>query len=130
MIINGNLKDPELQLNLLSRSLKLFNKLAVEIQSANMLNGGSKGKLVDQAVHIGVLLPAIAAQLRAVNIDPRDPDSNIQKLFRTMWFFCVLFNFVDQNLGWVSDFYDSCLKIAEHAPLLLRKKVCFDHFNY
>jgi hypothetical protein len=120
------LKDPEKEMNLLVKSLKLFNKLAEQIQSTNVLSGG-KGTTVASAVHIGVLLPAIAAQLQTVAINPRDPDTNIQKLFRTMWFYCVLFNFVDENavsgyndLG--QDFYENCLRIAEHAPLLLRKK--------
>lgn len=114
-IMSNNIKDRSLKNNLLLRAIRLFNKLAGEGNARNLPQ------------YIGILLPSIAALFRNAGIDIENTDTTLREEFRFMWFYCILFNFIDEsNTDWPPEWFEACAKIATCAPLLR----CMSSFSF
>lgn len=47
-----------------------------------------------------------------------EPEADTTKLFRSVWFYCVLFRFVERE-AWRSDWFESVKKIGYKIPVLI-----------
>lgn len=76
---------------------------------------------------MGYLLPIIAELCKGQNnssILDTDPESDSAKLYRSVWFYCVLFRFVDRQ-AWRSDWFECTKRIAAKTPVLTSKKLYY-----
>lgn len=113
----------KIRANLLQRIMKLFSQLGKGITSPAERTLSSP---VMQGM--GYLLPIIAELVKdhtnTAILDP-DPEGNVTKLFRTVWFFCVLFKFVERE-AWRSDWYESARRVAHKIPVLISKTPVYE----
>jgi hypothetical protein len=110
----------ERMLPLLLKVLGLFNKLGETIQAKNQ---DSKNKTPEKnlTAHLGTLLAPIERILQKSGISTDTTDYILQKTFRTMWFYCIVYGFVDQNTSLLPDQQEAIISIANHAPSLKGK---------
>jgi hypothetical protein len=90
---------------------------------------------------MGYLLPILAQLIKdheAKDILDPDPESNKTKLFRfiihittdlqfmhrSVWFYCVLFRFVERG-EWRSDWFECVKQIGYRIPVLIAKKLTY-----
>lgn len=115
-----NTKHAAIRANLLERLMRLFQQLGKDIPppervlSSPLMQG------------MGYLLPVIAELMRDHDtsiLDP-SPEADLTKLFRSVWFFCVLFKFVERE-AWRTDWFEAVKKIGAKIPVLVSKSAMF-----
>lgn len=81
-------------------------------------------KTTSTAGNLGVLIPVISVLLKRMPTESITSrfQSRLFKLFRDFWFFCVIFNFSDENPNWPSQWYRGVSMIATKSPVLLSKE--------
>jgi hypothetical protein len=74
---------------------------------------------------MGYLLPILAelAKGHAAILDT-DPESEGAKLSRSVWYYCVLFKFVER-LAWRTDWFDCTVTLGSHMPVLTARKMYY-----
>lgn len=74
---------------------------------------------------MGYLLPIIM-ELIQINDEKQilypNPETDEAKSFRSVWFYCVLFKFVERG-AWRTDWFDSVECIARKMPVLIGTKL-------
>lgn len=113
-IMSNTLTDPEMRMNLLEKSISLFNRLANDLSLEVKKSKNKNLKAIEE--RLVSLLPVIAVQLKACNINVTKPDYGLQLVFRRMWFYCIVFNFIDPKAG--VECTEAVQKIAQHGPIL------------
>eukprot|EP01114_Cavostelium_apophysatum_P015265 TRINITY_DN4121_c0_g1_i2.p1 TRINITY_DN4121_c0_g1~~TRINITY_DN4121_c0_g1_i2.p1 ORF type:complete len:1498 (+),score=439.31 TRINITY_DN4121_c0_g1_i2:104-4597(+) len=111
-----NVTHKAIRENLLRRILRLFQQLGKDIITPE--DRALSSPLIQG---MGYLLPIIAELLReydntAILEIHSDPESDMNKLFRSVWFYCVLFQFVERE-KWRSDWYECTRKIGHKMPV-------------
>lgn len=74
---------------------------------------------------MGYLLPIITELMQGITdeqIFQPNPETDEAKSFRSVWFYCVLFKFVERE-RWRSDWFACVKRIAHKMPVLIAKKV-------
>eukprot|EP01116_Phalansterium_solitarium_P022214 TRINITY_DN7253_c0_g1_i2.p1 TRINITY_DN7253_c0_g1~~TRINITY_DN7253_c0_g1_i2.p1 ORF type:complete len:2046 (+),score=784.72 TRINITY_DN7253_c0_g1_i2:171-6308(+) len=133
----SNVSDKALRESLLLRVLRLFQQLGKEAGGPAVYGAATEVKrpapsrdtsemtlMPSRLQGMGYLLPILAELARDYDetkiLDP-DPDSDIQKLFRSVYFYCVLFRFVEKR-SWRSDWFDAVRKFSSRTPVLVSKR--------
>eukprot|EP01080_Neovahlkampfia_damariscottae_P007605 gene7605-11928_t len=110
----------ERMLPLLLKVLGLFNYLGGSIEAKNQ---SSKNKTPEKnlTTHLATLLSPIGRILEKSHHSIEEPDYILQKTFRVMWFYCIVYEFVDQNSSLLPEQKEAMTKIAKFAPSLKGK---------
>ncbi|KAG0207549.1 phosphatidylinositol-4- kinase, partial [Mortierella sp. NVP41] len=107
---------PEFYPAYLTCLLKLFVEKGVQIQATVQTNKKSQNKINSLSAGLGLLLPVLGQLLSHEDFQPHlRPSKEDAKLFRDMWFHCVLFEFVKDS-PWYKEWSDSMLLIARKTP--------------
>ncbi|ORZ23678.1 hypothetical protein BCR41DRAFT_302120 [Lobosporangium transversale] len=97
--------------------LKLFSEKGLQIQSHHHSTKRSHGKYTSLAAILGGLLPILASLLSHKDLEPHlNPTKEDVKLFRDVWFHCILFDFVKDS---ASPWNDALYVIAQKTPALV-----------
>ncbi|KAG0346277.1 phosphatidylinositol-4- kinase, partial [Podila humilis] len=96
--------------------LKLFVEKGVQIQLTVQANKKSQNKINSLSAGLGLLLPVLGTLLSHDDFQPHvRPSKEDIKLFRDVWFHCVLFEFVKDS-PWYREWSNSMLLIARKTP--------------
>ncbi|KAF9148200.1 phosphatidylinositol-4- kinase [Linnemannia schmuckeri] len=107
---------PEFYPAYLTCLLKLFVEKGVQIQATVQANKKSQNKINSLSAGLGLLLPVLGQLLSHEDFHPHlRPSKEDAKLFRDVWFHCVLFEFVKDS-PWYKEWSDSMLLIARKTP--------------
>ncbi|KAG0005415.1 phosphatidylinositol-4- kinase [Entomortierella chlamydospora] len=110
---------PEFYSSYLTCLLKLFVEKGVQIQLAAQNNKKSNNKINSLSAGLGLLLPVLANLLSHDDFQPHlKPSKEDAKLFRDVWFHCILFEFVKDS-PWYKEWSDSMLLIARKTPAFI-----------
>ena len=120
-LTNLSKKVPSNQTNirthLTKRVGRMFVDLGKEVREKTLSSAFIQG--------MGYLLPVLAELLVSyptIHEPITDSESNAARGFRTIWYFCVLFGFVEPN-RWRSDWFEATRRIAEFVPPLISSKM-------
>ncbi|KAL9650562.1 hypothetical protein ABK040_004779 [Willaertia magna] len=122
-------KGNELKLILLMKLMKLVNRLGGEIQimMTDDISVNEKERK-DMLKHVAVLLPSVANIISTTKFDKSNTKisnehiGNFQTLFRTMWFYIIIFGFHNPD-DFSIEIVNSCHTIAKCAPVLLNDEI-------
>ncbi|KAF9116746.1 phosphatidylinositol-4- kinase [Mortierella sp. AM989] len=107
---------PEFYSSYLSCLLKLFVEKGVQIQLTAQNNKKSQNKINSFSAGLGLLLPVLGSLLSHEDFQPHlQPSKEDARLFRDVWFHCILFEFVKDS-PWYKEWSDSMLLIARKTP--------------
>ncbi|KAF9436833.1 phosphatidylinositol-4- kinase [Entomortierella beljakovae] len=107
---------PEFYSSYLTCLLKLFVETGIQIQLAAQNNKKSPNKINSLSAGLGLLLPVLGNLLSHEDFQPHlRPSKEDTKLFRDVWFHCILFEFVKDS-PWYKEWSDSMLLIARKTP--------------
>ncbi|KAF8978635.1 phosphatidylinositol-4- kinase [Entomortierella lignicola] len=110
---------PEFYSSYLSCLLKLFVEKGVQIQLAAQNNKKSQNKINSLSAGLGLLLPVLGNLLSHDDFQPHiRPSKEDAKLFRDVWFHCILFEFAKDS-PWYKEWSDSMLLIARKTPAFI-----------
>ncbi|KAI1302141.1 phosphatidylinositol-4- kinase [Mortierella claussenii] len=98
--------------------LKLFTERGLQIQSHHHSSKRSHTKFTALAATLGALLPTLAKLLSHKDFEPQlAPTKEDVKLFRDIWFHCILFDFVkDSASPWSKEWSSALHVIAQKTP--------------
>ncbi|KAI7828997.1 hypothetical protein BC939DRAFT_393774 [Gamsiella multidivaricata] len=107
---------PEFYHSYMVTLLKLFVDQGIHIQSANHSHKRGHNKVNTLSAILGGLLPILAELLSHKDFEPHvTPTNEDVKLFRDVWFHCILFEFVKDS-HWSKEWNSAMLTIARKTP--------------
>ncbi|KAF9354404.1 phosphatidylinositol-4- kinase, partial [Mortierella sp. AD094] len=107
---------PEFYHSYMVSLLKLFAEKGLQIQSSNHAGKRAHNKFNVLSAHLGALLPILAQLLSHKDFEPdAAPTKEDVKLFRDVWFHCILFEFVKDS-PWSKEWNGAMQTIARKTP--------------
>ncbi|KAF9355760.1 phosphatidylinositol-4- kinase [Mortierella sp. NVP85] len=107
---------PEFYHSYMVSLLRLFNEKGIQIQSTSHASKRGQNKVNTLSTILGGLLPILAKLLSHKDFQPHvKPSKEDVKLFRDVWFHCILFEFVKDS-QWSKEWNNAMQTIALKTP--------------